>query len=252
MGRCVPGVTFAATHPSALLARLAPGTRLALKHREERAWQEGGHGRGGGSAARGGALTQQRTCAPSWPRLPGWPWGPCGVGEWGGGERETPSVPSLRGGHGWTVHRGKCWQTTPPRHPPPLAETSPTRVTPLGTHPVSLRPGGAGGSGCPRSTLHKDKVGAISLGTGDRGSWGGGVQPTLCPQHLHQVLGGRGARWDPGGRGDLQGEGAQLSSGRMLHTGAPTKCWGCGVGWGGHTWDTHPSAPQVRGVRRDL
>lgn len=71
---CVPLCPLchpSATHPSALVARLAPGPRLALKHREERACQGGAEGAG----ARGGP-TQQRTCAPSWPRLPGGPWGP--------------------------------------------------------------------------------------------------------------------------------------------------------------------------------
>lgn len=54
------------------------------------------------------------------------------------------------------------------------------------------------------------------------------------------------ARWDPGGRGDLEGEGAQLSPGRVPHTGAPPKCQGRGVGKGGG--DTHsPIGPMGPG-----
>lgn len=61
------------------------------------------------------------------------------------------------------------------------------------------------------------------------------------------------ARWDPGGRGDLEGEGAQLSPGRVPHTGAPPKCQGRGVGKGGvgHTLTHRPHGSGGSGGTHD-
>lgn len=68
------------THPSALLARLAPGARLALKHRKGRVWWGAGVGTGG--LQPGGGPDPTYLCAI----LPVAAWGTLGTLDGVGGE----------------------------------------------------------------------------------------------------------------------------------------------------------------------
>lgn len=172
----VPPPPPGGTHPSALLARLAPGARLALKHRKGRAWRGGARG---GAAAREGPILP-RTCVPSCPRLPGGPWGPwMGWGERAcqhpqGAQPDTPhALPQLR---------------------PPQLVSQGRAGGQLTLSPFS--PGGPAAPGAPALPCTRTRWGLSAVGRGP-----GGLCGTLPPPHPSApttYVGSWGAGWPNG------------------------------------------------------
>lgn len=170
------------THPCALVARLALGARLALKHRKEKdrqRGQAGAHLHPSTAPIAGGATY---LC----PILPTAAW--LSLGALGGtGHVSIEGRIWGRGTHGYSRPQGSVLAETPPAHH---------------THPVTFVSPGTGSSRCPSSPLCSDSDGAISTGDVPPGV---APHPKMLPD-LHQAPGGRAAPWVLGGRGVLQGE----------------------------------------------